>query len=126
MIYPCFGGVGLLNSVGLVVIEPHVPDRHAEMVRLRGVLHDLRRPIDVLVYSDASTATPRSRSGAMHPAQRYMPRSPRAGCLSKRDALDVARALLADRDDAPDHVAGFLAQTPSSGGATPMTLGRLS
>ena len=59
----------------------------------------------------------------MHPARRYMPRSPRAGCLSKRDALEVARALLAkaagdeaglralaDRDDVPDHVAGFLAQ----------------
>jgi HEPN domain-containing protein len=59
----------------------------------------------------------------MHPARRYMPRSPRVECLSKRDALDVAHALLtkaagdeaglralADRDDVPDHVAGFLAQ----------------
>jgi HEPN domain-containing protein len=59
----------------------------------------------------------------MRPARRYMLRSPRAECLSKRDALDVAHALLAkaagdeaglralaDRDDVPDHVAGFLAQ----------------
>jgi predicted nucleotidyltransferase len=41
------------SDLDFLVIEPHVPDRHAEMVRLRGALHDLRRPIDVLVYSDA-------------------------------------------------------------------------
>ena len=39
--------VGLLG----LVIEPTVSDRHAEMLRLRSALHDLRRPIDVLVYS---------------------------------------------------------------------------
>jgi predicted nucleotidyltransferase len=41
------------SDLDFLVIEPHVPDRHAEMVRLRSALHDLRRPIDVLVYSDA-------------------------------------------------------------------------
>jgi hypothetical protein len=30
-----------------------VPDRHAEMVRLRRALHHLRRPVDVLVVSEA-------------------------------------------------------------------------
>jgi uncharacterized protein len=41
------------SDLDFLVIEPRVPDRHAEMVRLRSALHDLRRPIDVLVYSDA-------------------------------------------------------------------------
>jgi predicted nucleotidyltransferase len=41
------------SDLDFLVIEPYVPDRHAEMVRLRSALHDLRRPIDVLVYSDA-------------------------------------------------------------------------
>jgi predicted nucleotidyltransferase len=41
------------SDLDFLVIEPHVPDQHAEMVRLRSALHDLRRPIDVLVYSDA-------------------------------------------------------------------------
>lgn len=41
------------SDLDFLVIEPNVPDRHAEMVRLRGALHDLRRPIDVLVYSEA-------------------------------------------------------------------------
>ncbi len=41
------------SDLDFLVIEPDVPDRHAEMVRLRSALHDLRRPIDVLVYSDA-------------------------------------------------------------------------
>jgi len=41
------------SDLDFLVIEPDVPDRHAEMVRLRGALHDLRRPIDVLVYSEA-------------------------------------------------------------------------
>jgi uncharacterized protein len=40
------------SDLDFLVIEPEVPDRHAEMVRLRGALHDLRRPIDVLVYSE--------------------------------------------------------------------------
>ena len=41
------------SDLDFLVIEPNVLDRHAEMVRLRSALHDLRRPIDVLVYSDA-------------------------------------------------------------------------
>jgi len=41
------------SDLDFLVIRPHVSDRHAEMVRLRGVLHDLLRPIDVLVYSEA-------------------------------------------------------------------------
>jgi uncharacterized protein len=41
------------SDLDFLAIEPDVPDRHAEMVRLRSALHDLRRPIDVLVYSDA-------------------------------------------------------------------------
>jgi predicted nucleotidyltransferase len=41
------------SDLDFLVIEPTVPDRHAEMVRLRSALHDLRRPIDVLVYSEA-------------------------------------------------------------------------
>ncbi len=41
------------SDLDFLVIEPNVPDRHAEMVRLRSALHDMRRPIDVLVYSDA-------------------------------------------------------------------------
>jgi uncharacterized protein len=41
------------SDIDFLVIEPDVPDRHAEMVRLRSALHDLRRPIDVLVYSEA-------------------------------------------------------------------------
>lgn len=41
------------SDLDFLVIEPTVPDRHAEMVRLRSALHDLRRPIDVLVDSEA-------------------------------------------------------------------------
>ncbi len=41
------------SDLDFLVIEPKVVDRHAEMVRLRSALHDLRRPIDVLVYSEA-------------------------------------------------------------------------
>ncbi|HST54780.1 MAG TPA: nucleotidyltransferase domain-containing protein [Solirubrobacteraceae bacterium] len=41
------------SDLDFLVIEPDVPDRHAEMVRLRSALHDMRRPIDVLVYSEA-------------------------------------------------------------------------
>ncbi|HTD07766.1 MAG TPA: nucleotidyltransferase domain-containing protein [Solirubrobacteraceae bacterium] len=39
------------SDLDFLVIEQTVLDRHAEMVRLRSALHDLRRPIDVLVYS---------------------------------------------------------------------------
>jgi predicted nucleotidyltransferase len=41
------------SDLDFLVIEPDVPDRHAEMVRLRSTLHHLRRPIDVLVFSEA-------------------------------------------------------------------------
>jgi len=41
------------SDLDFLVIERDVSDRHAEMVRLRSALHDLRRPIDVLVYSEA-------------------------------------------------------------------------
>ncbi len=41
------------SDLDFLVIEPEVPDRHAEMVRLRSALHGMRRPIDVLVYSEA-------------------------------------------------------------------------
>jgi predicted nucleotidyltransferase len=41
------------SDLDFVVIEPHVPDQHAEMVRRRSALRGYRRPIDVLVYSEA-------------------------------------------------------------------------
>jgi predicted nucleotidyltransferase len=41
------------SDLDFLVIEPDVPDQHAEMVRLRSALHGFRRPIDVLVYSEA-------------------------------------------------------------------------
>jgi len=41
------------SDLDFLVIEQTVSDRHAEMVRLRSALHDLRRPINVLVYSQA-------------------------------------------------------------------------
>jgi predicted nucleotidyltransferase len=41
------------SDLDFLVIERDVPDRHAEMVRLRNALHAMRRPIDVLVYSEA-------------------------------------------------------------------------
>lgn len=47
------GDAGVHSDLDFLVIEPDVPDRHAEMVRLRSALHAMRRPIDVLVYSDA-------------------------------------------------------------------------
>lgn len=40
------------SDLDFLVIKLDVPGRHAEMVRLRRALHDLRRPIDVLVYSE--------------------------------------------------------------------------
>jgi predicted nucleotidyltransferase len=46
------GDAGTGSDLDFLVIEPQVADRHAEMVRLRNALHDLRRPIDVLVYSE--------------------------------------------------------------------------
>jgi len=39
------------SDLDLLVIESEVPDRAAEMVRLRRVLRPLRIPVDILVYS---------------------------------------------------------------------------
>jgi predicted nucleotidyltransferase len=41
------------SDLDLLVIETEVPDRAAEMVRLRRVLRPLRIPIDILAYSRA-------------------------------------------------------------------------
>jgi predicted nucleotidyltransferase len=41
------------SDLDFLVIEPDVQDRHAEMVRLRSALRGMRRPIDVLVVSEA-------------------------------------------------------------------------
>jgi predicted nucleotidyltransferase len=41
------------SDIDFVVIEQEVPDRHAEMVRLRRALRGIGRSVDVLVYSDA-------------------------------------------------------------------------
>jgi predicted nucleotidyltransferase len=41
------------SDLDLLVIETHVPDRAAEMVRLRRLLRPLRIPVDLLVYSRA-------------------------------------------------------------------------
>jgi predicted nucleotidyltransferase len=41
------------SDLDFLVIKPDVPDRHAEMVRLLTALRGMRRPIDVLVYSEA-------------------------------------------------------------------------
>lgn len=47
------GDARLGSDLDFLVIEPDVSDRHAEMVRLRRALHHLRRPVDVLVVSEA-------------------------------------------------------------------------
>jgi predicted nucleotidyltransferase len=39
------------SDLDLLVIETEVPDRAAEMVRLRRLLRPLRIPVDLLVYS---------------------------------------------------------------------------
>ena len=44
------------SDLDLLVIEPNVADRAAEMVRLRRLLRPLRIPVDVLVYSDADVS----------------------------------------------------------------------
>jgi predicted nucleotidyltransferase len=57
------------SDLDFLVIEPNVPDRHAEMVRLRRALHDLRRPIDVLVYSEEQVEEwGNARGTALHAA----------------------------------------------------------
>lgn len=47
------GDASVGSDLDFLVIEPEVQDRHAEMVRLRRAVHYLRRPIDVLVFSEA-------------------------------------------------------------------------
>ncbi len=39
------------SDLDFLVIEPELPDKFNEMVRLRQVLRPLRVPVDVLVYS---------------------------------------------------------------------------
>ena len=46
------GDAGEDSDLDLLVIEPEVADRGAEMVRLRRLLRPLRIPVDLLVYSD--------------------------------------------------------------------------
>jgi predicted nucleotidyltransferase len=41
------------SDIDLMVIEPHVRNRHEEMVRLHSVVGDIGTGVDVLVYSDA-------------------------------------------------------------------------
>ena len=45
------GDAGPHSDLDFLVIEPEVPRRHAEMVRLRRELRGIPAPIDVLVYS---------------------------------------------------------------------------
>jgi predicted nucleotidyltransferase len=47
------GEAGDESDLDLLVIEPEVHDRAAEMVRLRRLLRPLRIPVDILVYSRA-------------------------------------------------------------------------
>jgi predicted nucleotidyltransferase len=50
------GEAGPDSDVDLLVVEPHVPDRFAEIVRLQRVLAPLRLPADVVVVSEAHVA----------------------------------------------------------------------
>ena len=47
------GEAGPDSDVDLLVVEPHVPDRFGEIVRLQRVLAPLRLPADVVVVSEA-------------------------------------------------------------------------
>jgi predicted nucleotidyltransferase len=53
------------SDLDFLVIERDVPDRHAEMVRLRRQLHSLGVPIDVVVVSEAYAAEWASVTGTM-------------------------------------------------------------
>ena len=50
------GDAGEDSDLDLLVIEPQVADRAAEMVRLRRALRPLRIPVDLLVYSTDEVA----------------------------------------------------------------------
>ena len=45
------GSAGPDSDLDFLVVEPEVPDRRAEMVRLRGILRILGIPVDVAVVS---------------------------------------------------------------------------
>jgi uncharacterized protein len=47
------GDYGHGSDIDLIVTEPEITDRFAEMVRLHGVVGDVGTGIDLLVYSDA-------------------------------------------------------------------------
>ena len=47
------GDAGPESDLDFLVVEPNVPSKHAEMVRLRDALRPLRVPADVLVTSRA-------------------------------------------------------------------------
>ena len=52
------------SDLDLLVIETQVPDRAAEMVRLRRLLRPLRTPVDILVYSHAEVERWGSQPGS--------------------------------------------------------------
>ena len=41
------------SDLDIMVIEPHVHDKYAEMIRLHKVVGNIGRGVDVLVYSEA-------------------------------------------------------------------------
>ena len=47
------GDAGPDSDLDIMVIEPHVPNRYEEMVRLRKAIGSLGTGIDLLVYSEA-------------------------------------------------------------------------
>jgi predicted nucleotidyltransferase len=53
------------SDVDLLVIEPAVPDRAREMVRLRRLLRPLRIPVDVLVFSSDEVSRWGSQPGSV-------------------------------------------------------------
>ncbi len=50
------GDAGPESDVDLLVVEPGLVDRRAELVRLRRVLRPLRIPVDLLVVTDRDVA----------------------------------------------------------------------
>jgi len=45
------------SDIDLMVIEPNLADRHAEIVRLRSAIGPLGTGLDLLVYSEAEVET---------------------------------------------------------------------
>jgi predicted nucleotidyltransferase len=58
------GEAGEESDLDLLVIETQVPDRAAEIVRLRRLLRPLRIPVDILVYSHAEVERWGSQPGS--------------------------------------------------------------